>query len=292
MHPFITQILAHGPLVTDGAWGTQLQARGLSTGEFPDGWNLSQPEKVIAVARSYVDAGSQIILTNTFGANRVRLAEEPALVGQVAAINRQGVALSRQAAGQNALVFASIGPSGKVLMMGEVAPAAVQAAFEEQAQALAEAKPDALVVETMSDPGEAKLAVAAAQATGLPVVACMVFDTGKEKDRTMMGTTPEAAADILAEAGADVIGANCGQGIEGFVAICRRMRAATDRPVWVKANAGLPQLVDGRPVYQTTPTAFAAFVPELLAAGASFVGGCCGTSPEFIQAVKQRMHSL
>jgi 5-methyltetrahydrofolate--homocysteine methyltransferase len=285
MHPFIARILAHGPLITDGAWGTQLQARGLTTGEFPDGWNLSHPEKVADVAQAYVAAGSRIILTNTFGANRVRLGEDPALLAHLAEINQQGVALSRRAAGNRAYVFASLGPTGKVLMTGEVDPAEIQAAFEEQARAIAEAQPDAIVVETMSDPDEAKLAVAAAKMTGLPVIACMVFDSGKNKDRTMMGTTPEAAAQILTAAGADVIGANCGQGIEGFVPICRRLHAATDLPIWIKANAGIPQLVDGRPVYQATPESFASFVPELLKAGASFLGGCCGTSPDFIRKV-------
>ena len=167
MHPFIERILVHGPLIADGAWGTQLQARGLTTGEFPDGWNLSHPEKVAEVARAYVAAGSRIILTNTFGANRVRLAEHPALAAHLAEINREGVVLSRRAAGDRAYVFASMGPTGKLIMMGDVDPAEIRAAFEEQARALAEAKPDAIVVETMSDLDEARLAVAAAKAHGL-----------------------------------------------------------------------------------------------------------------------------
>lgn len=286
MHPFLQRILAQGPLVTDGAWGTQLQARGLATGEFPDGWNLHHPEKVAAVAQAYVDAGSQIILTNTFGANRIRLAEDAALLPHVAAINREGVALSRRAAADRAFVFASIGPTGKVLMAGDVDPAEVKAAFLEQAEAIAAAQPDGIVIETMSDPDEAQLAVAAARQTGLPVVACMVFDSGKDKDRTMMGTTPEQAAQLLTEAGADVIGANCGQGVEGFVSLCRRLHAATDRPIWIKANAGLPRLVDGRPVYEATPQTFGTFVPQLIKAGASFIGGCCGTAPEFIRTTR------
>jgi methionine synthase I (cobalamin-dependent) len=137
----------------------------------------------------------------------------------------------------------------------------------------------------MSDLEEAKLAVAAARETGLPIVACMVFDTGKDKDRTMMGSTPEQVAHVLTEAGADVIGANCGQGIAGFLPICQRLRAATDRPLWLKPNAGLPQLVDGRAIYTTTPEEFAADVPELVKRGASFIGGCCGSSPDFIRAI-------
>jgi methionine synthase I (cobalamin-dependent) len=284
----LQELLASGPVVTDGAWGTQLQARGLEVGEFPDLWNLSHPEKVAEVAQAYVQAGSRVILTNTFGANRIRLSEHGA-AGQVAEVNRQGVQLSRQAAGAAARVFASIGPSGKLLLSGEVSPEDLQSAFAEQAKALAEAGADALVVETMSDIEEARLAVTAARETGLPVVACIVFDSGKDKDRTMMGNTPEQAAATLSEAGADVIGANCGQGIAGFVAICRRLHAAADRPIWIKANAGLPVMVEGRAQYTTTPEEFASFVPALIQAGASFVGGCCGTRPEFISAVARSL---
>ncbi len=289
MHPFIEKILASAPLLTDGAWGTQLQARGLASGEFPDGWNLTHPDLVGQVARAYVEAGSQIILTNTFGANRVRLAGHETLVNQVADINRCGVEISREATAGQAHVFASMGPCGKLMVTGEIQAPEVRAAFEEQARALAEAGADAIVVETMADLQEAKIAVAAAKATNLPVVGCMVFDSGKNKDRTMMGATPEQAAQGLAEAGADVIGANCGQGIDAFVGICQRLRAATQQPIWLKPNAGLPQYEDGRPVYRTLPESFALLAPELVKAGASFLGGCCGTTPEFIKALKTKL---
>jgi 5-methyltetrahydrofolate--homocysteine methyltransferase len=141
----------------------------------------------------------------------------------------------------------------------------------------------------MADLNEARAAVSAACATGLPVVACMVFDSGKNKDRTMMGTTPEQAVEALLQAGADVIGANCGQGIANYVPVCRRLRAASGRPVWIKPNAGLPSVVDGQVVYHTTPEEFASHVPALLEAGASFVGGCCGTNPLFIEAAKTKL---
>lgn len=290
MHPTIEELITAGPVVTDGAWGTQLQARGLAIGEFPDAWNLTQPQRVSEVAHAYVNAGSHVILTNTFGANRIRLAEN-SLADRVVEINRRGVEISRAAAAGKAAVFASIGPSGKLLLSGEVTAPELQAAYEEQAVALAQGGAAALVVETMSDLEEAKLAVAAARKTGLPVVACMVFDSGKNLDRTMMGTTPEQAAEALIAAGADVIGANCGQGILGFRPICQRLRAVTDRPIWMKPNAGLPQLVEGRAVYAGTPEDFAAEVPALIAAGANFVGGCCGTSPDFIAAICHRVAS-
>jgi methionine synthase I (cobalamin-dependent) len=288
IHPNIEKLLAGGPIVTDGAWGTQLQLRGLKTGECPDEWNLSHPEAVKEVASLYVEAGSDVILTNTFGANRFML-QRHGLADQAEAINTAGVRLSKEAAGERAKVFASIGPSGVVLLMGQVSHRDLQAAFEMQAQAMATAGADGIVIETMGDPDEAKLAVEAARTTGLPVVACMVFDSGADKDRTMMGTTPEQAAEILVEAGANVIGSNCGQGIAGFVNICRRLHAATDRPIWIKANAGLPEMVDGQVTYDQTPEQFAEYVPQLVDAGASMIGGCCGTTPEFIAAVKQKL---
>lgn len=289
MSSLIDELIAGGPVVTDGAWGTEMQARGLGVGESPDAWNLSHPDEVAAVAGAYAEAGSRIILTNTFGANRFRL-EGDELAGKVVETNRAGVEQSRRAAGGRALVFASMGPTGKVLVMGDVSPDEMRAAFEEQAQGLAAA--DAIVVETMSDLEEARLAIAAARGTGLPVVACMVYDSGKDKDRTMMGTTPEEAAVVLTEAGADVIGANCGQGVAGFVDLCRRLHAATDRPIWIKANAGIPEIVDGEVVYQTSPDEFAGYAGRLIDAGASFIGGCCGTNPEFIKVLDSEIRRI
>ncbi len=288
MHATLEQLIASGPVVTDGAWGTQLQSQGLPVGACPDVWNLTRPEAVEAVARAYVEAGSRVILTNTFGANRFVLARHD-LAARVAEINRAGVEISRRAAGERAKVFASMGPSGVMLMMGEASEDDLRAAFSEQARAMAEAGADAIVVETMSDPAEARLAAAAAKETGLPVVACMTFDSGSKLDRTMMGTTPEQASEQLLQAGADVIGSNCGQGIAGFLEICRRLHAASGRAVWVKANAGLPEMRDGKTRYAQTAEEFAAYVPQLVSAGAGFIGGCCGTSPDFICAVCEKL---
>ena len=276
--------------MTDGAWGTELQARGLGIGELPDAWNLSHPERVAEVASAYVNAGSRVILTNTFGANRIRLGDH-SLAKRAVEINRAGVEISLRVAQGRARVFASIGPTGKMLMVGETTEEEMRAAFQEQATALAQAGADAIVVETMSDLAEAQIAVAAVRTTGLPVVACMVFDSGKDKDRTMMGTTPEQVAEALTTAGADVIGANCGQGIAGFAAIGKRLCAATDRPIWLKPNAGLPQFVNGRAIYATTPEEFAGHVPDLVRSGANFIGGCCGSNPTFIQAIVRCLSS-
>jgi len=290
MNTLLEELLARAPLITDGALGTQLQTRGLVTGECPDAWNLSRPDRVEEVARAYVEAGSDIILTNTFRANRLALAGY-GLADKTEEINRAGVELARRAAAGQAKVFASVGPSGKMLATGDVSEEELTTAFSEQVQALAKAGAEGIAIETMTDLAEAKLAVAAARDVGLPIVASMVFDSGRDRDRTMTGVTPEQAAQELTAQGADVIGANCGLGIAGYVPICRRLHASTDRPIWIKPNAGLPEMVEGRVVYKTTPQEFAAFVPALLEAGASFVGGCCGTGPEFVRLMKETVRS-
>ena len=291
MHALISDLIAKGPVVTDGAWGTEIQKRGLKTGENPESWNFSHPELVGEVPKLYVDAGSQIILTNTFGANKF-IQEKYGLGDQITALNKTGVEISKRAAGDKACVFASIGPSGKMLILEEVSEADLQRAFEEQAGAISEAGADGIVIETMTDINEALIAINAARQTGLPVVASMVFGAGKNKDRTMMGATPEEVAEKLAEAGADVIGANCGQGIEGFIPVCRRMKNITDLPLWMKPNAGLPEVVDGKTVYNSTAQDFAEAVPKLVEAGACFIGGCCGTDPEFIKRIAETVGKL
>jgi 5-methyltetrahydrofolate--homocysteine methyltransferase len=271
--------LASDLLITDGAWGTELQARGLTPGDSPDTWNLTHPDRVEEVARSYVEAGSQIILTNTFRANAI------AMEGDLDAINRAGAAISRKAAAGCALVFASIGPTGKMLMSGEITAEKTNSAFAAQAASLAGAGADALLIETMSDIDEARLAVAAAKLTGLPVVVSFAFDSGKNKDRTMMGATPEAVASAMVEAGADAIGANCGVGVEFAAQICRRLRAACELPIWIKPNAGLPKMEGTVIRYDTSSEFFASHYAALREAGASFIGGCCGSTPDFIRAL-------
>jgi len=287
MHPLIAKLLP-GPIITDGAWGTQLQAQGLNPGECPDIWNLTNPDRVEKVARSYVDAGSQVILTNTFGATRVRLADHNA-GDKVVAINLAGVQISKRAAGSRALVFASVGPTGKMLAMGETTEEELRATFAEQINALAQAGADAILLETFADLDETRAAISAAKATGLPVIASLVFDSGTQRDRTMMGATPEEAVAALTEAGVDVIGANCGRGIDGYIPICKRLRAATTLPVWIKANAGLPEIVAGQTVYPAVPEFFADKALDVIAAGATFIGGCCGTSPAFIAAISKKL---
>jgi 5-methyltetrahydrofolate--homocysteine methyltransferase len=291
MHAFIANLIKGGPVLTDGSWGTQIMKRGLQPRESPDSWNLTHPEKVEEVAREYVDAGSRIILTNTFGANRYVLGKF-GLADKVVEINIKGVEISKKAAGTRAYVFASMGPSGKLLLTKDVTENDLMQAFEEQAQAIAKAAPDAIVIETMMDLAEARIAATAARQTGLPVIACLVFDSGKLKDRTMMGNTPEQVVEVLSRIGVDALGANCGQGIEGFIPICKRMHAATELPLWMKPNAGLPERVEGQVVYRTTAQEFVRFVPELVQAGATFIGGCCGTEQAFIREIGKTLKNL
>jgi len=285
MHAWLEQ-LGSDPVVTDGAWGTQLQLAGLGLGECPEAWNLEHPDRVEAVGRAYVEAGSQVILTNSLCANRIQL-DRHGLADRVAEVNRAAAEISLRASSGRVRVFASIGPTGKLLTMGETTESELSDVFGEQARALVEAGVDALLLETFTDVAEIEVAIKVARTAGAPVVASMVFDSGKNHDRTMMGTTPEQAAAALTAAGADVVGANCGRGIDNYIDVCRRMRATVNGPLWIKPNAGLPELVDGRPVYRTTPGEFASRVLDLVEAGATFVGGCCGTDPDFIRAIVQ-----
>lgn len=275
--------LHNGPLITDGAWGTQMQQRGLEPGLCPDYWNLDHPDLVEQVARLYVEAGSEIILTNTFRANPVSL--DGASPDKVREINIAGVEISRRAAARKATVIASMGPTGKMMMTGEIDEVGIERAFAIQSAALAEARPDALILETFSDLDEASIALRASLPTGLPVLVSFAFDSGKNKDRTMMGVTPEQAARRMEAEGAAAIGANCGAGPESFASIGVRFRDACELPIWLKPNAGLPVVEAGVISYSMSAEPFAAHIAGLFDAGACFVGGCCGTSPDFIRAL-------
>ena len=270
--------------LTDGGWGTELQKLGAPLGACLDEWNLLKPELVRQVAESFIQAGSKVILTNTFRANLISLASH-GLDGKCAAINRAGVKISREAAGSAALVFASMGPSGKMLVTKGVTPEQLHGAFSAQARALAEEGPDALLIETMIDVTEAKIAATAALETGLPVVVSFVYDSGKNRDRTIMGTSPEEVATALASEGVHGIGANCGVGAREYIAVCKRLASVCHLPIWIKPNAGLPEIADGAAKYKTTPEEFAEAAREIANAGATFVGGCCGASPDFIRVL-------
>ena len=274
--------------VLDGAWGTQLQAAGLPAGSCPERWNAEHPEGVEAVARGYVAAGSDVILTNTFGANRFVLAAH-GLKDRVAELSEAGAAISRRAAGGRAKVFGSIGPSGKIVMMEEVRREELVAAFAEQAEALQWGGVDAIVLETFNELAEAEIALRAVRkACDLPVVVSMTFASGPDRTATMMGNKPSDLAATAERFGAQAVGANCGVGPENYVKVARLLRQATDLPIWIKPNAGMPIAGPrGQTTFPMGPADFAAFVAPLIEAGASFIGGCCGTTPDHIRAVRK-----
>ncbi len=273
--------------VADGAWGTTLAHRWPTGGIRPEQWNVLHPDRIQTLGREYVDAGAQILLTNTFGANRFVL-DRDGLGDSVDEFNRAGVRILKEVVGSDALVFGSIGPTGKIVMLGEVDENGLHAAFTEQAVALAEGGVDAIVIESMTELEEITVAVRAVkQSTTLPVAASMSFDSGSDSTSTTLGVTPPDAAKALTEAGADIIGCNCGAGVESAVFVVHMLRAETDVPIWAKPGAGIPEIVEGRAVYNQRPDEFAGYVPALIGSGANIVGGCCGTDPDFIRAVRR-----
>jgi 5-methyltetrahydrofolate--homocysteine methyltransferase len=274
-------------LSSDGAWGTLLQAKGLKPGECPESWNLDHPGEVMDIAALYLNAGADMIETNSFGGNFFKL-KHYGLEQKVTEINRLAAELSRSAAGREKIVLGSLGPTGKILMMGDVSEKELYEAFMEQSIALADGGADAIVVETMSDLDEARIAVKAAhENTSCEIICTMTFEkTVNGEYRTMMGVSPTEMVPVIKDAGADIIGANCGNGIEGMIEIVREIRAADpDIPVLIHANAGLPRYEEGKTVFPESPEEMASFVPSLVRAGASIIGGCCGTTPEHIRLI-------
>jgi len=279
---------------TDGAWGTELMKLGGASTELKDLWNISAPDKVLQVARSYVEAGSRIILTNTFSANPVMIARHGA-AGRCAEVTRAGAAISREAAGDRALVFGSIGPTGKLVSLKQITAAEAEAAFAEQAAALAAGGADAIVIETMADLAEAGAALRACLAAcDLPVGVSFTFDSGKEKNRTMMGATPAQAWQLARDGGASFVGANCGIGIDAYVKVARELAACgSELPIWIKGNAGRPEMdANGVVHYRAGPEDFGRAVPELVAAGVRFIGGCCGSTPAHVRAIVAAIERL
>ncbi len=285
MKPTLTQLISEGKiLVSDGAWGTFLQAKGLQSGECPELWNIHHPESVLDIAQGYIDAGADTIETNSFGGNSFKL-QGFGLANRVYEINRKAAEISRQAAGDDKYVLGSIGPTGKILMMGDVTEEELYDSFKEQAVALYDGGADALVIETMTAIDEAEIAVhAARENTPCEVICTMTFDhltTGEY--RTMMGVSPSEMTVSLKAAGAHIIGANCSNGIEGMIKITEEIRSVDkDIPVLIHANAGLPILQGICTIFPESPDMMAAFAPQLVKAGANIIGGCCGTTPEHI----------
>ncbi len=291
--PSLAERLTFGPtLLADGATGTMLQQEGLAPGEAPERWTLERPEAIARLARGYFAAGSDLVLTNTFGANSFRM-KLCGLDQQIEVLNRNAARMAiaeARAAGNAACVIGSIGPTGDMVEpYGDISASDARDAFFAQARALIEAGVDGLVCETFSAIEELQLAVEAArQAAGArPVMASMAFDAG---GFTMMGVTPETAVRAMADAGVAAVGANCSVGPEGLLPVLHAMHAALPTMrLWAKPNAGLPQLVEGRSVYTTTPEHMASFVRQLNGLPMAVVGGCCGSTPTHLRAMRTEL---
>jgi 5-methyltetrahydrofolate--homocysteine methyltransferase len=281
-------------LVSDGAWGTFLYEKGLQAGECPERFNLDRPEDVRDIAWRYSEAGADLVETNSFGASSFKLALF-GLDGETAAINEAAARASREAVGEDKWVVGSIGPTGKMLLMGDVTESELYEAFKTQAVALEKGGADAVCIETMSDIDEAVEAIKAVKEnTQLEIICSFTFErTVKGEYRTMMGVSPTQAAEAAAAAGADIIGTNCGNGIERMIEIVQEMQTVnTGLPIMVNANAGLPQLIEGKTVFPDSPADMAKQVKKLIEAGASIIGGCCGTTPEHIKAIAEEVREV
>lgn len=280
-------------LVSDGAWGTFLHAKGLKPGQCPELWNIEHPDEVFDIAKSYVDAGADMVETNSFGGSSFKLIHY-GLANRTSELNQAAAAISRKAAGDK-FVLGSVGPTGKILMMGEVTPEEVYESFKEQVIALEKGGADAIIIETFTDIDEARLAIRAAKEnTTREVICTMTFERTVDGEyRSMMGVSPTEMMQELIPEGVDIIGANCGNGIEGMIQIVKEIRICNSViPVLVHANAGMPIYDDGKTVFPETPIQTASYVKAIIDAGVSIIGGCCGTTPEHIRQIARVAREL
>ena len=292
MSDFLKRVAAGEILLSDGATGTYLQSNGLEPGGCPEEFNDSNADVVRQMAVDYFTAGSDMVETNSFGGSRYMLKKYDH-DDRVEEFNRKGAEHARAAAPAGRFVLGSIGPTGEFLEPnGTATEQEMYDVFVEQTRGLAAGGIDAFCIETMIDLAETAVAIRAAKETGLPVIATSTFDKGPRGYFTMMGVTPAGAAKQLSDAGADVVGANCGIAIEQMIEIIAAMREVTDKPILTHVNAGIPKIVKGRIVYPDTPEHMASLIPQLIEAGANIVGGCCGTGPDHVRAFRQVVDSM
>jgi len=282
-------------LVCDGAMGTQLMLAGLEQGNCGEHWNLTHPERVLAIQRRYADAGTDCLITNTFGGSRLML-KRHGHAEELKAINQAAVRIAREAFGdREGYVLGDIGPLGAILEpYGDLSAADAQAALEEQASALIEAGADAIIVETQTSLEELGLGIAAAKKAGAPcIIGSLAYDLSADRTFfvTMMGVFPDKAAQFVEENGGDIIALNCGTGMDmpGAAKVAKIYRESCGLPAMVQPNAGLPVLERGKAVYKQSPAEMADGVPNVLDAGANIIGSCCGSTPDHTRAIRQVM---
>ena len=295
MKPLLQDAIRQRPLLGDGAMGTQLMLAGLEQGNCGEAWNLTHPERVLAIQRRYVEAGSDCIITNTFGGSPIMLGRHGE-AEQIRAINKAGVEIARKAFGnREGYVLGDIGPFGGLLEpFGEFTQDQVRAAFEEQAAALVEGGADAIIIETQTSLEELLLAIRAAQAAGARcIIGSMAYDVTLDGStfRTMMGVEPEQAAEFMEDNGAHIVALNCGtrMDMQRALAAVERYKAVCSLPVMVQPNAGQPRLENMKVVYDETPEQMVRGLRPLLDAGANIVGACCGSTPDHIRAFRAVM---
>jgi len=274
----------------DGGMGSTIVSLGLSEGECPESWNLSHPEVIKDIHRKYLEAGADVIETNTFGANQLRLASF-GYENQVEEINVRSVEIAKKVCPEDKFVAGDIGPCGGFLKpVGNFSLEELEESLLEQAKALAQAGVDFFSIETMYDLREAISAIKAIKkGSDLPIFVSMTFDKKPKGYFTLMGNTISECATELKKAGADVIGANCTSGSKDMIGLVEELRKSTDLPIIVQPNAGKPELIEGKLVYSQDPESFAEDMMRIVKAGANFVGGCCGTTPEFIREIHRRL---
>jgi 5-methyltetrahydrofolate--homocysteine methyltransferase len=288
----IRERLGHGVLLLDGVMGTELIGRGLSAGETCEAWVLTRPDDVSEVHKAYFDAGADVVQTNSLGANRFKLSHY-GLAGELGTINRRAAELAREVCPPGRFVAGEIGTTGRLLKpAGDADEGELADAFSEQAGALADGGVDLFIIETMIDLNEALIALEAARSTGLPVFVTVTFDKKPRGYFTIMGNRPGQVARALAEAGADAVGTNCTLRIGEMVDLVAEMAGATDVPIIAQPNAGKPDVERGRMTYPDGPEVYARMTPELISAGASIVGGCCGTTPETIRRMREAIDAM
>ncbi len=289
MTNFFERLKQEKVLVSDGAIGSLLFEKGLNPGDCPERFNIEKPEILTEIAQAYLQAGANMIQTNTFGASPLKLSDYN-LEDKTEEINHKAVEIVKRVVDSKTLVYGSVGPSGKMLLpYGDIEPTVLKDNYRRQIEALIESGVDLLCIETMTDLNEAVIAIQSARelSQDIPIITTMTFDVIPQGCVTIMGNKVSEVCTKLEEAGANVIGSNCGNGTNNMITIAKEFIANTELPIIIQSNAGIPTILDDQIIYQETPKDFADFTKILIELGVAIIGGCCGTTPDHSTAIRQ-----